>query len=344
MESIPEAYQDFSDIFSKANADTLAPHQPYDPKIVLEDSTTPPQPPIYSLLNSELKTLWEFIDKHLNISFIWPSHSSLGAPILFVKKKDGLLWLCVDFWSLKKVTKKDHYPLPLITDLLDAPWKARIYTKINLQHAYHLVWITKGNKWKTAFQTHYSSFEWLVMLFRLTNRPMAFQWFMNDLFRDLLDQCVVVYLDDILIYSNNPEQHTKHVWEVLWWLQKHGLYAQAKKYEWHCNSVEFLRYIMSSNSFTMANNKICTILDWLEPQKVKDVQSFLDFANFYQRFIHNYSEITVPLTRLTQKRLTWDFNEDFCMAFRTLKEAFMRAPVLAHWKPDQWKPMPQTMC
>ena len=162
MENIPEAYQDFSDVFSKAKADTLAPHQPYNLKITLEDGTTPPQPPIYSLSNSKLGTLWEFIDEHLNIGFIRPSHSSHGTPILFVKKKDGLLQLCVNFQSLNRVTKKDHYPLPLITDLLDVPWKARIYTKINLQHTYHLVWITEGDKWKMAFWTHYGSFEWLV--------------------------------------------------------------------------------------------------------------------------------------------------------------------------------------
>ena len=117
---------------------------------------------------------------------------------------------------------------------------------------------------------------------------------------------------------------------VLQHLQKHGLYAQAKKCEWHRDSVEFLGYIMSSKGLTMANDKICTILDWPEPQKVKDIQSFLEFANFYRRFIHNYLEITVPLTRLTWKGLTWDFNEDCHMAFRTLKEAFTKAPVLAH--------------
>ena len=146
MESILESYQDFSDVFSKAKADTLAPHQPYDLKIALEDGMMPPQPPIYSLSNSELGTLCEFIDEHLNIGFIWPSCSSHGAPILFVKKKDGSLRLCVDFQSLNKVTKKDCYPLPLITDLLDAPRKARIYTKIDFQHTYHLVRITKGDE------------------------------------------------------------------------------------------------------------------------------------------------------------------------------------------------------
>ena len=187
----------------------------------------------------------------------------------------------MDFRSLNKVTKKDHYPLPLITDLSDAPRKARIYTKIDLQHAYHLVQIAKGDKWKTAFRTHYGSFEWLVMPFGLTNGPMAFQRFMNDIFGDLLGQCVVVYLDDILIYSDNPEQHTKHIREVLQRLQKHGLYTQAKKCKWHHDSVEFLGYIMSSEGLTMADNKIRAILDWPKPWKVKDVQSFLGFANFY---------------------------------------------------------------
>ena len=191
------------------------------------------------------------------------------------------------------------------------------------------------DEWKTVFQTHYGSFKWLVMPFGLTNGPAAFQQFMNDIFGDLLDQCIVVYLDDILIYSDNPKQHMKHVWEVLWQLRKHSLYAQAKKCESHHNSVEFLGYIMSYKGLTMANDKICAILDWPEPWKVKDSQSFLGFANFYRRFIHNYLEITVPLTRLTQKGLTWDFNEDCHTAFKTLKEAFMRAPVLAHWKPDQ---------
>ena len=303
----------------------------------------PPQPLIYSLSNSKLGTLQKFIDKHLNISFIQLSCSSHSAPILFIKKKDGLLQLCIDFQGLNKVMKKDRYPLPLITDLLDAPRKAWIYTKINLQHAYHLVWISKRDKWKMSFQTHYGSFEWLVMPFRLTNGPAAFQWFMNDIFGDLLDQCIIVYLNNILIYSNNPKQHMKHVWEVLLWLWKHSLYAKAKKCEWHCNSVEFLGYIMSSEGLTMADDEIHAILDWLKPWKVKDVQSCLGFSNFYWRFIHNYSEITVPLTRLTQKGLTWDFSEECCMAFKHPKRHSQGHPSLCTGNPTSkwsWRLMP----
>ena len=194
---VPEDYHNFADVFSKAKANTLAPHRPYDLKITLEDGKEPPQPLIYPLLTSELKTLQEFLDEHLNIGFTRPLPSSHGAPILFVKKKDGLLRLCIYFRVLNKVTKKDHYPLPLISDLLDAPRKARIYSKIDLCHSYHLVRIAEGDEWKTAFKNRYSSYEWLVMSFGLTNSPAAFQRFINNILGDLLDKCIMVYLDDI---------------------------------------------------------------------------------------------------------------------------------------------------
>jgi len=163
----------------------------------------------------EQETLKQFIDENLTNGFICSMSSPYGAPVLFVKKKDGSLRLCVDFRSLNKITKKDRYPLSLISDLLDSPHKARIYTKIDLQHAYHLVRIAEEDKWKTAFRTHYGAFEWSVMSFRLTNAPAAFQRFMNDVFSDLLDVCIVVYLDDILIYSDDITQHQSHVKEVL---------------------------------------------------------------------------------------------------------------------------------
>ena len=145
--------------------------------------------------------------------------------MLFICKKDGSLRLCVNFRGLNKITKKDRYPLPFISDLLSTAGKARIYTTIDLCHAYHLVHITEGDEWKTAFRTRYGSFEWLVMPFGLTNAPASFQRFMNDIFSDLLDVNVTVYLDDILIYSDDPAEHKKHIHEVLRRLRKHGLYA-----------------------------------------------------------------------------------------------------------------------
>ena len=215
LSGVPPEYHEFADVFSKTKADILPEHRPYDLKITLEEGATPPLGPIYSLSKIELDTLRDYIEENLRSGFIRPSNSPCGAPVLFVKKKDGSLRLCVDYRGLNKITRKDRYPLPLVSDLLDAPRKARIYTKIDLRHAYNLVRIAPGDEWKTAFRTRYGSFEWLVMPFGLSNAPAAFQRFVNEVFADLLDVCVVVYLDDILIYSDNPDEHRAHVREVL---------------------------------------------------------------------------------------------------------------------------------
>ena len=149
------------------------------------------------------------------MDFICPSHLSGRAPVLFICKKDGSLCLCINFHSLNKITKKDCYPLPCISNLLNSPHKARFYTKINLHHVYHLVHIHKGNEWKITFCTHYGSFEWCIMPFRLMNAPTTFQHFRNDILGDLLDVCMLVYLDDILIYSDSGEEHIWHICKVL---------------------------------------------------------------------------------------------------------------------------------
>ena len=335
LSGLPEEYREYSDVFSKTKADTLPEHRPYDLRIELEDGAVPPLGPIYSLSQLELDTLREYIEENLRSGFIRPSNSPCGAPVLFVKKKDGSLRLCVDYRGLNKITRKDRYPLPLVSDLLDAPRKARIYTKIDLRHAYNLVRIAPGDEWKTAFRTRYGSFEWRVMPFGLSNAPAAFQRFVNEVFADMLDVCVVVYLDDILIYSDNPDDHRKHVKEVLRRLRKHRLYARADKCEFHKDSVEYLGYILSADGLTMSDDKVRTILEWPEPRKVRDIQSFLGFANFYRRFIPSYSEIVLPLTRLTRKNVPWDFSDACRKAFNDLKTAFTRAPVLHHWVPDR---------
>ena len=213
MSNVLEEYHEFMDVFNKAKANTLAQHRPYNLKINLEGDSIPLLGQIYSMSQAGLKTLQEFLDDHIATGFIRPSQSPHGALVLFAKKKDGSLHLCIDFRRLNKITKKDCYPLPLIADLLDTPGKAWIYTKMDLQHAYHLVCIAKGDKWKTAYWTRYGSFEWLVMPFGLTNTPATFQRFMNDIFSDMVDVSVVIYLDDILIYSNNIDKHHTHVQE-----------------------------------------------------------------------------------------------------------------------------------
>jgi len=215
LDIVPPEYRDYADVFSKAKASELPPHCDYNLKIELEEGTSPPLGTLYSLSLVELSALRTFIDENLNTGFICPASSSHAAPVLFIKKKDGSLRLCVDFRGLNKITKKDRYPLPLISDLLDSPSHAKIYSKIDLRHAYHLVRIAPGDEWKTAFHTRYGSYEWLVMPFGLTNAPAAFQRFVNTIFADMLDVCIVMYLNDILIYSEDMESHQQHVREVL---------------------------------------------------------------------------------------------------------------------------------
>ena len=334
LSSVPPEYRNYADVFSKAKASELPPHRDYDLKINLEEGTSPPLGTLYSLSLVELSALQTFIDENLGTGFIRPTASSHAALVLFVKKKDGSLWLCVDFRGLNKITKKDRYPLPLISDLLDSPSQAKIYSKVDLRHMYHLVRIAPGDEWKTAFRTRYGSYEWLVMPFSLTNAPAAFQRFVNTIFANMLDVCVVVYLDDILIYSKDMESHQKHVREVLRRLRLHKLFAKPEKCEFHSDSVEYLGYHLSPEGLMMSPDKITTIADWPEPCKVKDIQSFLGFANFYHQFIFNYSDITVPLTWLTRKDAPWNFSEECRRSFNALKHAFTTAPILTHFIPD----------
>ena len=330
LSNVSSKYHEFADIFSKTKAEVLTPHCSYDLKINLEEGAQPPVGSIYSLSASEQEALKKFIEENLNTGFIQPTSSSHSAPVLFVKKKDGSLHLCINFCGLNHISKKDHYPLLLISDLLDSPHKARVYSKIDLYYVYHLVCITNGDEWKTAFRTHYRSFEWYVMPFSLTNAPMAFQQFMNDIFSDILDVCVMIYLDDVLIYLNNMSKHHRHVKEVLKCLRKAGFYAKVEKCKFHSKSVEYLGYILSPSGLTMSDNKVKIIQDWPEPKKVKDIQSFLGFANFYCRFIFNYSDIVILLTRLTQKDIPWKFNSSCHDAFNSLKKAFTSAPIVTH--------------
>jgi len=254
--------------------------------------------------------------------------------VLFVKKKDSSLRLCVDWHGLNTITKKDRYPLPLIPNLLDRLRGSRVFTKIDLRGAYNLVRIAPGDKWKTAFWTRYGSFDFLVMHFGLTNAPATFQHLMNTIFTDCLDTFIVIYLDDILIFSKNPEEHWEHVREVLTHLRKNQLFTKPEKCEFSVNKTEFLGFEISPNSISMSQSKVDAILKWPTPKSLKQVQSFLGFTNFYRRFVFNYSDIVIPLTRLTRKLAPWNWSSAADTAFCALKQAFTEAPVLMHWSPD----------
>jgi hypothetical protein len=228
-ECLPNEYHDFADVFSESEAKNVPPHRPYDHGIELEPGTTAPWGPIYGMSELELTALREFLDDMLGKGFIRWSSSPARAPVLFARKKDGSLRLCVDYRGLNRVTIKNRYPIPLIGNILDRLRTAKVYSKIDLRAGYHNVRIKPGDEWKTAFRTRYGSFEYLVMPFSLTNAPATFQYFMNDVFADMTDIFVVVYLDDILIFSDNLEEHRIHVRKVLQRLRDYNLHAHPKK-------------------------------------------------------------------------------------------------------------------
>ncbi|MBW0547575.1 hypothetical protein O181_087290 [Austropuccinia psidii MF-1] len=300
MKVVPSVYHQYFDVFSKVKAEKLPPHHACDHHIELEGSL-PPVGVIYSLSNQESDTLRAYISENVEKGFIRPSSSSTGAPVLFVKKKDGGLRLCVDYCKLNAVTRKNKYPDPPMNQLLNVFNGSSIFSKINLRGAYNLLRIKEGDEHLTAFSTKYGSFEYLVMPFGITNAPASFQNLVNDIFQDLLDVYAVVYLDDIMVFSKSKEEHVTHVSMVLSRLRANNLFAKVSKCLFHVSSVEYLGYVVSSEGLKMDQAKVQQILNWPPPRNLKALQSFLGFANFYRRFIKNYSKKISSLTSFLKK-------------------------------------------
>ncbi|XP_073448026.1 uncharacterized protein [Aquarana catesbeiana] len=281
----------------------------------------------------ELVTLKKYIDENLERGFIRPSTSPAGAGIFFVEKKDHSLRPCIDYRELNKVTIKNRYPLPLMPELFQRLGSAKIFTKLDLRGAYNLIRIREGDEWKTAFRTRFGHFEYLVMPFGLCNAPATFQHFVNDIFRDLLDLYVIVYLDDILIFSPSVDEHRRHVRNVLTRLRQHGLYAKLEKCEFELQSIQFLGLIISTDGVKMDPQKVAAILDWPAPSDRKGVQRFIGFANFYRKFIRGFSAIIAPITELTKQGNQFCWSPQAQSAFGRLKELFTSASILKHPDP-----------
>ncbi|MBW0569670.1 hypothetical protein O181_109385 [Austropuccinia psidii MF-1] len=265
MKVVPSVYHQYLDLFSKVKAEKLPPHRACDHHIELEGSL-PPVGVIYSLSNQESDTLRAYISENVEKGFIQPSSSSTGAPVLFAKKKDGGLHLCVDYRKLNAVTRKNKYPVPPMNQLLTVFNGSSIFSKIDLRGAYNLLGIKEGDKDLTCFRTKYGSYEYLVIPFGLTNAPASFQNLVNDIFYDLIDNYAVAYLDDIMVFSKYEEEHVTHVPTVLSRLRANNLFAKASKFLFHVSSVEYLGYVFSSEGLKMDQAKVQKILN-LPPPK-----------------------------------------------------------------------------
>lgn len=338
---LPEVYQNFSDVFEEPEAGVFDEETKTRHSIPVQEGETVPYGPIYPLSREELRVLREYIESSLEKGWIQASESPAGAPILFSPKKDGRLRLCVDYRGLNKVTKKNRYPLPLIPEILDRLSGATVYTKLDLRDAYHRIRIAEEDRWKTAFRTRYGHFEYLVMPFGLTNAPASFQAYINEALKGLLDDICVAYMDDILIYSTDPEEHERHVRLVLERLRKYKLYVKLSKCEFNTQQVDFLGYRVGTDGVSMDPSRVTAIEEWPTPKSFRDIQVFLGFANFYRGFIHKYSKVVAPITDLLQGMVAGKKSGPFMwtaeaeQAFRTLKDCFQTAPVLAHFDPER---------
>lgn len=344
-EKLPRQYHQYLDVFDRKKADTLPPLRgdKIDHKIELIEKdekgnkVEAPWGPLYNMSTEELLVLRKTLTEYLDKGFIQVSNSPAAAPVLFVKKPGGGLRFCCDYRALNQITKKDRYPLPLIHETLERIGKAQWFTKLDVIAAFHKIRIAEGSEWLTAFRTRFGLFEWLVTPFGLANAPSTFQRYINWTLRDFLDEFASAYLDDVLVFSSGSlKDHRTHVCKVLQRLKDAGLQLDIDKCEFEVQSTKYLGFIVEAGKgVRMDPEKVKAILEWETPRSVKGIRSFLGFANFYRQFIRNFSEIAAPLTNLTKRGTSFQWDEEAEAAFQHLKQLFVSAPILVQFDPDK---------
>jgi hypothetical protein len=301
---VPTTLHEYANVFSETTFDSLPERRKWDHTIELEREPSPGFRKVYPMTLTEQTEMDAFLEEALATGCIRQSKSPLGAPVFFIKKKDGKLRFVQDYWVLNTITRKNQYPLPLIDDLIHRLKDTRYVTKLDIRWGYNNVRIHEGNEWKAAFRTNRGLFEPLVMYFSLTNSPATFQTMMNEIFQDLITEGVVsIYLDDILIFTNSMEEHCRITRLVLDCMHEHKLYLRPEKCEFEQTRIEYLGVIISHNKVEMDPVKIAGVADWPTPSNKKEVQSFVGFINFYQHFIPGFSHHVRALFDLTMKNV-----------------------------------------
>jgi len=326
---LPTYVAEFQSVFAKKDFDILPEHCKWDHTIELIPRVEPKLSKVYSLFPLEQAKLDAFLEENLHTGRIRPSKFPIVAPVFFIKKKDGLLWLVQDYRTLNAITIKNRYPLPLISELISQLHRTRYFTKLDVQWGFNNVHIKPRDEWKAAFCTNYSLFEPLVIFFGMTNSPATFQTIMNNIFRTLIAEgIIVVYLDNILIFMKTEEEHERAVRRVLEVLAEHKLFLCPEKCEFHRKQIEYLGLVISENKVEIDPMKVAGVCDWPAPENQTDVQAFIGFVNFYCYFIQDFSTIARPLFDLTRsdKTRNWDAKEQ--EAFEHLKMAVTTIPVL----------------
>ncbi|GJR59029.1 putative reverse transcriptase domain-containing protein [Tanacetum coccineum] len=327
LEDVP-IVQDFPEVFPE-DLPGLPPTRQVEFQIDLVPGAAPVARAPYRLAPSEMKELSEQLKELSDKGFIRPSSSPWGAPVLFVKKKDGSFRMRIDYRELNKLTVKNRYPLPRIDDLFDQLQGSSVYSKIDLRSGYHQLRVREEDISKTAFRTRYGHYEFQVMPFGLTNAPAIFMDLMNRVCKLYLDKFVIVFIDDILIYSKNKQEHEEHLKLILEFLKKEELYAKFSKCEFWIPKVRFLGHVIDSEGIYVDPAKNESIKDWTSPKSPTEIRQFLGLAGYYQRFIEGFSKIAKPMTKLTQKKVKFEWGDKQEAAFQLLKQKLCSASILA---------------
>ncbi|GJS97079.1 putative reverse transcriptase domain-containing protein [Tanacetum coccineum] len=317
LEDVP-IVRKFPEVFPE-DLPGLPPARQVEFQIDLVPGAAPVARAPYRLAPSEMQELSAQLQELSDKGFIRPSSSPWGAPVLFVKKKDGSFRMCIDYRELNKLTVKNRYPLPRIDDLFDQLQGSSVYSKIDLRSGYHQLRVRDEDIPKTAFRTRYGHYEFQVMPFGLTNAPAVFMDLMNRVCKPFLDKFVIVFIDDILIYSRNKVEHEGHLKQILELLKKEELYAKFSKCDFWLSKVQFLGHVIDREGIHVDPAKIESIRDWASPKTPTEIHQFLGLAGYYRRFIEGFSKIAKPMTKLTQKSVKFDWGEKEEARFQTLK-------------------------
>ena len=328
--AVPTQYHMYKRVFEDAGFQALPKRKPWDHAIDLKPDATPQKlTKAYPISPLEDKAMKEFIEENLTNGRIRPSQSPWASGFFFVKKKDGKLRPTQDYRALNSATVKNAYPLPLISDLFRQLRGAKYFSKMDVRWGFNNIRIKEGDEQKAAFLTPYGLFEPTVMFFGLCNSPATFQALMNNLLRDLIRKgLVMVYLDDILVYTKTLAEHRIIVKQVLQILQDNDLFLKPEKCTFEQTEVEYLGMIIGNGEIKMDPKKVNAITKWPTPNTVKDIQQFLGFCNFYRNFIQDFAKIARPMWNLTQKEKPWSWSANEEKAFTTIKDKLTSQPVL----------------
>jgi hypothetical protein len=321
--------KDFDDVFPTELPHGLPPLRGIEYHIDLLPSASLPNRPPYRSNPEQTKEIERQVQKLLENGWVQESLSPCAMPVILVPKKDGTWRMCTDCRAINNITIKYRHPIPRLDDMLDELHGAYVFSKIDLKSGYHQIKIREGDEWKTAFKTKFGLYEWLVMPFGLTNAPSTFMRLMNHVLRHFIGKFVVVYFDDILVYSLNMHEHIEHLKSVLQVLREEKLYANLEKCTFCQSEVTFLGFVVSAQGVKVDEEKIKAIRDWPTPKCMSDVRSFHGLASFYRRFVPNFSTLAAPLNEIVKKNVAFKWEQDQEDAFNTLKEKLMNAPILA---------------